>query len=61
MGYYHLPLGNADVELGRKIYMQALSGRQGFQDDHLGIKDIDIWSDIFEAIGKAARAALASP
>lgn len=58
MGYYDVPKGNADREIGRKIYMKALSDRRGFRDDQLGIDDSDIWAEIFEAIGKAARAAV---
>lgn len=61
MSYDDTPKGNPDVELGREIYMIALSGRRGFRDDQLGIEDPDIWAEIFEAMGKAARAALASP
>lgn len=59
MSYYEVPKGNADLELGRKIYMDALSDRRGFCDDQLGIEDSDIWAEIFEAIGKAARSAIA--
>lgn len=58
MSYYDLPKGNDDVELGRAIYMGALSGRRGFRYDQLGIEDEDIWSDIFESMGRIARAAL---
>lgn len=55
MGYYDVPKGNADRELGREIYMKALSGRRGFRDDQLGIEDAEIWAEIFDAIGKEAR------
>jgi len=58
MSYYEVPKGNADRELGRKIYMDALSGRRGFRDDQLGIEDTDIWAEIFEEIGKIARKAI---
>jgi hypothetical protein len=58
MSYYDLPPGNADCELGRKIYMNALSDRRGFRDDQLGIEEPDLWAEIFEAIGKAARKAV---
>jgi hypothetical protein len=60
MSYYDLPKGNADCELGRKIYMKALDDRRGFRYDQLGIEDPDIWSEIFEAMGKVARAAIAA-
>jgi hypothetical protein len=58
MSYHDLPEGNADVELGRKIYMDALEDRRGFRYDQLGIEDANIWAEIFEAIGKAARTAI---
>lgn len=59
MSYYDVPKGNADLELGRTIYMQALSGRRGFHDVQLGIEDPEIWEDIFECVGRAARNAVA--
>lgn len=60
MGYYDVPEGKpgSDLEVGRKIYMDALSDRRGFRDDQIGIEDEEIWTEIFEAIGKVARAAL---
>jgi hypothetical protein len=61
VSYYDLPKGNADVELGREIYMAALSDRRGFRYDQLGIEDEDIWSEIFEQIGQEARAAIIPP
>jgi len=60
MSYYDLPKGNANRELGRKIYMEALEDRRGFRYDQLGIEDTEIWAEIFEAMGKAARAAVSS-
>lgn len=57
MSYHELPEGNPDRELGRKIYMDALEDRRGFRYDQLGIEDVDIWAEIFEAIGKVAREA----
>ena len=54
----YCPKGNKNRELGREIYMKALSDRRGFRDDQLGIEDDDIWAEIFEHIGKVARAAL---
>ena len=60
MSYYEVPEGNADLELGRKIYMDALSDRRGFRYDQLGIEDADIWAEIFEEIGKVARTALSA-
>ena len=58
MSYYDLGEGNEDLELGRVIYMKALSGRRGFRDDQLGIEDAATWAEIFEHIGKVARAEL---
>jgi hypothetical protein len=58
MSYYDVPEGNSDLELGRKIYMDVLSGRRGFRDDQLGIEDAEIWAEIFEEMGKVARAAV---
>lgn len=55
MSYYDVPEGNADRELGRKIYMDVLEDRRGFRYDQLGIEDPDIWAEIFEEMGKAAR------
>lgn len=61
MSYYDLPKGSPDMELGRRIYMEALEGRRGFRYDQLGIEDAEIWAEVFEAIGSVARAALALP
>lgn len=57
MSYHDLPTGNVDCELGRKIYMEALEDRRGFRYDQLGIEDPEIWREIFEAVGQAARTA----
>lgn len=58
MSYHNLPKGNRDREIGREIYMKVLDDRRGFRYDQLGIEDITIWAEIFEAMGKAARAAV---
>ena len=58
MSYHDLPKGNADREIGREIYMKVLDDRRGFRDDQLGIEDVDIWAEIFEEMGKAARIAV---
>lgn len=55
MSYYELPKGDAIREYGRKIYMEALEDRRGFRYDQLGIDDPEIWGEIFDAIGTAAR------
>ena len=54
MSYYDVPEGGKEREIGRKIYMEALSDRRGFRDDQLGIDDIDIWAEIFESMGRVA-------
>lgn len=59
MSYYDVPEGDADRELGRTIYMEALSDRRGFREDQLGIFDEEIWAEIFEHIGRVARASIA--
>lgn len=58
MGYYNPEVTeskNKNVQLGRKIYMEALHGRRGFREDQLGIFDADIWLEIFEHMGKVAK------
>ena len=59
MSYYELETGSEDMELGRRIYMEVLSDRRGFRYDQLGIEDTEIWAEIFEEMGRVARAALA--
>ena len=59
MSYYDVPEGNSDRELGRAIYLEAISDRRGFRYDQIGIDDPEIWTEIFEHIGAVARAALA--
>ena len=44
--------------LGRYIYETALHDRRGFRPDQIGIDDIEIWAEIFNAIGEAAREGL---
>lgn len=59
MSYYDVPEGSPDRELGRRIYMEALSDRRGFREDQLGIFDEGIWGEIFEHMGRVAAAAIA--
>jgi hypothetical protein len=59
LSYYEDPRGTAEREIGRRIYMDALSGRREFRDDQLGIFDVDIWEEIFEHIGEIAITAVA--
>lgn len=45
-----------EAKAGQAIYMNALEDRRGFRPDQLGIPDNDpVWTEIFEAIGSAAR------
>lgn len=61
MSYYDVPEGDLDTDLGRTIYMEALSDRRGFREDQLGIFDAEIWAEIFKHMGQVARAAPSSP
>jgi hypothetical protein len=54
MSYHDVPEGGAEREIGRSIYMKALSGRRGFRDDQIGIDDPETWAEVFEAMGKVA-------
>lgn len=60
MSYYDVPEGapGSDLEIGREIYMKALDDRRGFRYDQLGIEDADIWAEIFQEMGRVARAAV---
>ena len=54
--YYHDDVGNEDARLGRAIWKKSFSGRKGLRPDHLRIwEHDDVWLDIFESIGIAAR------
>jgi hypothetical protein len=45
-----------EARAGQAIYINALSDRRGFRSDQTGIpEDDDVWNEIFEAIGKAAK------
>lgn len=45
-----------EAKAGQAIYMNALEGRHGFRPDQMGIPAGDAeWTEIFEAIGNAAR------
>ena len=53
--YYDDP-GDDTKRLGQRIYEKALSGRRGFRPDQVGIEtDDNVWLEIFEAIGVAAK------
>lgn len=58
MSYYDVEPDTPEMKIGKKIYMTALSDRRGFRDDQLGIEDVEIWEEIFEAIGTVAIAAV---
>ncbi len=55
MGYNDVRSKDKNVQLGKKIYDDALYGRRGFRDDQLGIEETKLWREIFADIGKAAR------
>ena len=55
MSYHELPPGSTNRQLGRYIYMKVLDDRRGFRYDQLGIHDKEIWAEIFEEMGAAAR------
>ena len=49
-----------EARIGQLIYHRALSDRRGFRDDQIGIPTTDeVWTEIFEAIGREAIAATA--
>ena len=47
------------VLIGRTIYDEALSDRQGFRADQIGIEDDEVWAEIYEAIALVAVRAVA--
>jgi hypothetical protein len=54
--HYHDRPSSADGRLGHFIYHAALSDRRGFRTDQIGISNNDeVWVEIFEEIGRAAR------
>jgi hypothetical protein len=54
--HYRNTPSSADGQLGHFIYHAALAYRRGFRTDQIGIPDNDeVWVDIFEDIGFAAR------
>lgn len=54
MSYHDFEPKTVQGKIGKYIYMEALDDRRGFRYDQLGIEDIEIWNEIFEAIGTAA-------
>ena len=59
MSYHDTKPHTRAGKIGKAIYMEALSDRCGFRDDQLGIEDVEIWDEIFTAIGNAAISAVA--
>jgi len=52
---YRDDYGTTEQKIGRKIYHEALSGRRGFRDDHIGIDSgDDLWLEIFGDVGQWA-------
>ena len=54
MSYHDFEPKTVAGQIGKAIYMESLDGRRGFRYDQLGIDDDDIWTEIFEDIGKRA-------
>lgn len=53
---YHKEQATPEAKAGQAIYINALEGRNGFRPDQIGIPTANaVWTEIFEAIGKAAR------
>lgn len=53
---YYANQSTPEAMAGQAIYINALSDRRGFRPDQIGIDTDDpIWSEIFTAIGEAAR------
>ena len=58
MSYHDFEPKTRNGKIGKAIYLTALDDRRGFRYDQLGIDDDAIWTDIFEAMGAAAIAAV---
>lgn len=54
MSYHDFTPGSVEGKIGKAIYLKALHGRRGFRYDQLGIDDDDMWTEIFEDIGREA-------
>jgi hypothetical protein len=54
MIYHDFTPPSREGKIGQAIYLKALDGRRGFRYDQLGIDDDEIWTEIFEDIGRAA-------
>lgn len=54
MSYHDFMPSSREGKIGKAIYLKALDGRRGFRYDQLGIDDDEIWTEIFEDIGKSA-------
>jgi hypothetical protein len=60
MSYHDFTPSSREGQVGQKIYLSALDDRRGFRYDQLGIDDDALWTEIFEAIGRAAIKAVAA-
>lgn len=54
MSMYDVNPTDKATMIGKLIYKEALAGRKGFREDHLGIEDAEIWEEIFREIGSEA-------
>ncbi len=58
MSYHTFTPKSPEGKIGKAIYLKALDDRRGFRYDQIGIHDDETWTDIFEAMGKAAIEAI---
>ena len=59
MSYHDFTPESREGKIGQKIYLRALDDRRGFRYDQIGIDDDEIWTEIFEHMGRVAIAAVA--
>lgn len=58
MSYHDFTPKTRAGKIGKAIYLNALDDRRGFRYDQLGIDDDDLWTEIFEAMGREALEAV---
>lgn len=54
MSYHDFTPESREGKIGKAIYLESLDDRRGFRYDQLGIDDDDIWTEIFEHMGREA-------
>ncbi|MCH8103753.1 MAG: hypothetical protein IIB28_11435 [Chloroflexi bacterium] len=60
MSYHDFTPESREGKIGQAIYMHALDDRSGFRGDKTGIEGEEVWTEVFEDMGHAAIAAVAS-